>query len=358
MKKLALALPLLLLVPGGARGHALDVAYLEIAADGRQVHASLDLSIEVAEQLGQAGSMRTAAEVAAKAAALSAATLGSGQLQSGGGPCTLAAPSGQLEGVRVHLRQDATCPAEITDLRWPFPFVDAAALDYRVLVKTVMGGAERNFILEPGASTLHVAGEARRGFAAFVAMGFHHIGASPNEWHDAAGFHLASGIDHILFLLALILAGGGVLKTLGTVTGFTVGHSITLGLASFGVVHLPARLTESAIALSIVYVAVEDLIVKEPRHRWRIATAFGLVHGFGFASALTELHLSRGGLFAALLGFNAGVELGQASILALLAPLVLLATRRSARFRLIGGRACALGIAAAGLFWFVQRAFF
>ena len=346
-----------LLAASAARGHALDVAYLEIEAEGARVRASLDLSIEVAGQLAQAGPLSTAAEVQAKGAALARATLGSGEVQSSGAPCSLGNPQASLEGSRVRLALQASCPNEVTDLRWTFPFVDGASLDYRVLVKSVIGGAERNYILEPGASTLRVQGEGRRGFLDFVSMGFHHIGASPAEWRDNTGLHLPAGVDHILFLLALILAGGTVLKTIGTVTGFTAGHSITLGLASFGVVSLPSRLTESAIALSIVYVAVEDLIVSEPRHRWRIATVFGLVHGFGFASALTELHLSRGGLFGALLGFNLGVELGQALIVALLAPLVLLLRRRE-WFRRIGSRACALGIAAAGSFWFVQRAFF
>ncbi len=160
-----------------------------------------------------------------------------------------------------------------------------------------------------------------------------------------------------MFLLALILAGGGLLRTLGTVTGFTVGHSITLALATLDVVRVPGRIAESAIALSIVYVAVEDLVVKEPKHRWRIATAFGLLHGFGFASALTELHLSRAGLASALFGFNAGVEVGQAVIVALLAPAVL-ALRKQKWFAEYGSRACAAAIAAAGTFWFVQRAFY
>ena len=355
--KAALVALLTLLAATAARSHAVDVAYLEVEAQGPRVRAALDVSVEVAEQLAQAGSLRTTAEAQARAPALAHATVGSGELQSSGVACPLGAAQIKVEGGRVRLSIEGACPGEVTDLRWTFPFVDGASLDYRVLVKTVIGGAERNYILEPGASTLRVRGEARRGFLAFVAMGFHHIGASPDEWRDATGWHLAAGIDHILFLLALILGGSTVLKTIGTVTGFTVGHSITLGLASFGLIHLPSRLTESAIALSIVYVAVEDLIVREPRHRWRIATAFGLVHGFGFASALTELHLSRAGLFSALFGFNAGVELGQALIVALLAPIILLLRRRE-WFRRIGSRACALGIAFAGLFWFVQRAFF
>ena len=346
----------LLLTSLAARAHPIDVAYLEVQVEGARVRATLDLSAEVAERLTLVGALRTPEQVSGAGVALYRATLGSGQLDAGGAACLPGASRAEADQGRVRLSVEAVCPAEVNDLRWTFPFVDVASLDYRVLVKAVLAGEERNFILEPGASTLHVAGEPRRNFFQFVEMGIHHIGAAPSEWHDAKGWHLPGGIDHILFLVALILAGGGLLKTLGTVTGFTAGHSITLALATLGIVQLPARLTESAIALSIVYVAVEDLLVREPRHRWRIATAFGLLHGFGFASALTELHLSRSGLFQALLGFNLGVETGQAVIVAILAPLLLIARRRD-WFRRIGARIAAGGIALAGAFWFVQRAF-
>ncbi len=118
---------------------------------------------------------------------------------------------------------------------------------------------------------------------------------------------------------------------LKTVTGFTIGHSITLSLAALGLVRLPARLIESAIALTIAYVAAEDLAKelthKKVRPRWQIAMAFGLIHGFGFARALSDLHLPRSRLLSALVGFNLGVELGQEVVVLIVAPLLWLLYR-------------------------------
>ena len=102
-------------------------------------------------------------------------------------------------------------------------------------------------------------GAAYHGFWEFVLMGVRHIGATPSEWQGKDGLQLPAGLDHILFLLALILCDVSLVPTLKAVTGFTLGHSVTLALATLGIVRLPSRLTESAIALSIAYVAGEDL---------------------------------------------------------------------------------------------------
>ena len=355
MRRSLLALLGAALLARAALAHALDVAYLEANVEGNAVHASLDLSVEIAEPLAAVGKLRTDEAVQANLAALYRSTLGSGVLEAQGAACAAGPPSVTTEGPRIRLKVDLACPREVTDLRWTFPFVDGASLDYRVLVKAVLAGEERNFILEPGASTLRVVGRATRSFWSFVGMGIRHIGAHPDEWRDVNGVHFPAGIDHILFLLALILAGGGLWRTLGTVTGFTVGHSITLAVATLGLLRIPGKPIEIAIAASIVYVALRDVFAKEPsKHGFVIAAVFGLVHGFGFASALTELHLSRSGLASALVGFNLGVEAGQATFVALLAPIVIL-LRRRAWFVKVGSKLCAGAIAAAGLFWLVQR---
>jgi hypothetical protein len=341
--------------------HALDVAYLEVDAQGPRVSASLDLSAEIAEQLSRLGPLRAADALEANAAALFRATLGSGLLEASGAPCSLGAPRARLDetNLRIRISAEARCERDVQDLRWTFPFVDAASLEYRVLVKALLFGEERNFILEPGASTLRVQGERSRSFWSFVAMGIKHIGAHPDEWRDSRGLHLPGGIDHILFLLALILAGGGLWRTLATVTGFTVGHSITLAIATiWPSIAPPSKLIEALIAASIAYVALRDVFSKEPsKHGFAIAAIFGLVHGFGFASALTELHLTRTGLASALVGFNLGVELGQAAIVAILAPVIAL-LRKEEWFRRVGTKACATAIASAGTYWLIQRTLF
>ncbi|PYE53837.1 HupE/UreJ family protein [Deinococcus yavapaiensis] len=184
--------------------------------------------------------------------------------------------------------------------------------------------------------------------AAFVREGVHHIFIGP---------------DHILFVLALILLGGRLRTQVEIITAFTVAHSITLALATLQVVQLPSRLVESVIALSIVIVGLHDLrqlrtggvAVRDPRAMF--AFGFGLVHGFGFASVLSELDLPRQALAWSLAAFNVGVEVGQVTIVLLAAPLLLLlrrsATPRLARNLLMMGAA---GVTITGGFWFVQRA--
>ena len=141
--------------------------------------------------------------------------------------------------------------------------------------------------------------------------------------------HILTGIDHLLFVLALLLLTTGTWRLVKTVTAFTVAHSITLGLATLGIVHVPSRPVEAVIALSIVFVAAE--IVQARRGRaglaaqmpWIVAFIFGLLHGFGFAGALSEVGLPEGHIPVALLFFNLGVEAGQllfvAAVLALVA---------------------------------------
>jgi hydrogenase/urease accessory protein HupE len=179
-------------------------------------------------------------------------------------------------------------------------------------------------------------------WASFVAMGVEHI---------------LTGPDHLLFLLALLALAKGIWPVVKIVTGFTIAHSITLSLAALGLVDVPSRIVEPLIAVTIIWVAVENLLApRRARRRWPIAAVFGLVHGLGFASALTELGLSRVAMVRALVGFNVGVELGQLIFVALVMPPVMwLATPgRIAHLPQI----LSLVVATAGAFWLVQRLLF
>jgi hypothetical protein len=346
----------LLSLSAAALAHPLDVGYLELGGSGGKLRATLDLSAPLAAELAHLGPGDLTEEGAkARAGALVDATL-RGPLMMGGAPCELQRGSAALAGTAVKISVDAACPLTAGPLDWEFPFVRAAPLTFRLLGRAQIDGVDREFILEAGKETLHLEGAPRAGFGQFVWMGVRHIGAAPSEWWGPGGFHFPAGIDHIFFLLALVLAGGGFLSTLKTITGFTAGHSVTLTLATLGWVRLPSRLTESAIALSIAIVAAED-IFRKPRHRWQVAAGFGLVHGLGFASALAALHLERSQLLGALVGFNLGVELGQALILLILAPFIYLLFHQATLKRYVVP-ALAGGVALCGVFWFVQRAFF
>ena len=172
--------------------------------------------------------------------------------------------------------------------------------------------------------------------------------------------HIAIGPDHILFVLGLLLLGGGLARLLKIVTSFTIAHSITLAVASLGLVRVPNRIVEPLIALSIVFVAFETIRAhggERPTHDRRalLAFGFGLIHGFGFASVLAEFGLPREALGWSLAGFNFGVEIGQAVIVLLVAPPLAWLARRSPLVHARLVRVLAFGIAAAGGFWFVQR---
>jgi hypothetical protein len=184
--------------------------------------------------------------------------------------------------------------------------------------------------------------------------------------------HIATGFDHILFLLSLLLPavlvrdGRGWRSALSfrhafvdvakVVTAFTLAHSITLTLAALSIVVLPSRLVEAGIALSVVLASLNNLFPVVADGRWIAAFAFGLLHGFGFAGALHDLGLPAGSLALSLAGFNLGVEAGQLAIVMLFLPLAfaLRSTWAYRRMVFAGGSAVIATVAAA---WFVERAF-
>ena len=169
--------------------------------------------------------------------------------------------------------------------------------------------------------------------------------------------HILLGFDHVLFVVALILRGGRLLSLIAIVTAFTVAHSITLALSVLGLVTLPAQIVEPVIALSIAYVAFENLTMKSVMsRRWAVSFLFGLVHGFGFAGALAEVGLPASGLAAALIGFNLGVEVGQALIVGALLPVIMWLQRFSWEPRLT--KVSSAAIMAVGLALLTERALF
>ena len=186
-------------------------------------------------------------------------------------------------------------------------------------------------------------------------------GAAPSSTWSLAGSmlklgveHILTGFDHLVFLFGLILVGGRLRSLVGVISAFTLAHSLTLALAALSVYTPSPRLVEPAIALSIAYVGVENLFVSDARRRWRITFPFGLIHGFGFAGALREIALPRTQVPAALVSFNAGVELGQLAVLSVALPFVM-AARRAPWFGERGAKALSLAIAAGGLALFAVR---
>jgi hypothetical protein len=169
--------------------------------------------------------------------------------------------------------------------------------------------------------------------------------------------HILTGYDHMLFLFALLIACQQVSSFIKVITAFTLGHSISLALATLGWVEIPSRIVEPLIAVTIIYVAVDNLIRRRAvSHRALLTFAFGLVHGFGFAGALRDMGVgSNGGAVAVpLLAFNSGVEIGQLIVAAAILP-VIWSVEDKPQFAVRWAPACSMVVALAGSYWFVQR---
>jgi len=211
-----------------------------------------------------------------------------------------------------------------------------------LLERLLSAAADRATVEMPDAHSSTGAFEAARSFANFLCLGVKHI---------------LTGYDHLLFLFGLLLVARGFFSSLGIITSFTIAHSITLAVATLHLVQIPSRIVEPLIAASIVFVGIENLLRGDiPTARRVVAFGFGLIHGFGFASALREAGIGSGtgGILLPLFSFNLGVELGQIMVAAAALP-VIWKLRENPMFIARWAPACSAAVVLLGSFWFVQR---
>ncbi|HHH30203.1 MAG TPA: HupE/UreJ family protein [Polyangiaceae bacterium] len=372
-------LGLALLTPARSRAHlgSTKLVWITPAEDGATARVELD-PIDVAyaleapelERPAQAlsrGDVSQAGGLLARGPQIGAWAARVFRLRSDGGVCEAsAAPvtTAPARGLRhrhaVVIRLTFICPEPATAL----VFRDEAIFDSDRQHEAIVNVGGQPTVLRVGRQ--EVALETRRGIVATL-----------RTFLLEGAIHLVTGYDHILFLLTLLLAAGGIARREGlraavrdvalVVTAFTLGHSITLVAAGLDIVSLPSRWVESAIAASIVIVAGWNLVVyrREPdeaappesRGALRaVAGAFGLLHGFGFSSVLRELVSQPGERVAALFAFNVGIELAQLAIVVVTVPWLAWAARRAwYRPVLVFGGSSTIGLV--GLYWFVVRAF-
>jgi HupE / UreJ protein len=358
----------LAVVSGASRveAHAGSATFGDVVVDGRALVWTL--RVRVADLVGPPLGLPLAPgagtrDALAYAAAIEARLARGLAVSSGGVPCALAGSTLAADDARqptVAARFRYACGGEAFVLRYDLFFdVDPLHSGY-----TRISGAD-------GAATTHVFGPRARTLA---------LGAPPSIWRSARQYlalgveHIFTGYDHLAFLTALLLATGLARRTdpggapvanetrpalrevLAIVTAFTAAHSLTLIVSTLRPGLLGTAWVEPAIALSIAYVGIENLVRRAPRRRWMLVFAFGLVHGLGFSSVLREIGLPTRGLLLSLLSFNLGVEIGQLAVVSLVLPLVLGAARRDARaFARWGLGAGSALVAAAGAIWFVLR---
>jgi hypothetical protein len=351
-----------------AHAHKPSDSYLTIEIDGETIAGQWDIALrdlDFAIGLDADGNgALTWDEVRNKHAEIAAYALSRLSLTADGKPCASRVVRHQIDthsdGTYEVLRFSARCDAPVTRLGIAYALFFDIDPQHHGLVNIVSGGHSATGIFSPehAAQEFSVASGGRlREFLAYVRDGI---------WHIWVGF------DHILFLISLLLpavlqrqdgkwrpAAGfrtSFVDVLKIVTAFTLAHSITLTLATLGVVSLPSRWVESAIALSVIVAALNNLYPMVRGRRWIAAFAFGLIHGFGFASVLMDLRLPQGVLALALFGFNAGVEVGQMAIVAIFLPVAYLlrASWFYRRVAFVGGSALIVLLASV---WLVERAF-
>ena len=341
----------LAVVPGRAVAHPVPFSYLDVRLEPNALGGTLVVHvIDAAHELslGQPDSLLDPQVAARHFQRLT--TLLSGRLrlllikESAVITWTRLEAVPERQSLRLHFQiASAGIPASIR--------IDAALFPYdpnhKTFVNVYEGEALTQAILDRSKTTFDYFAGTRQGTFAvvqkFLPSGVHHILIGP---------------DHLLFLIGLLLLGGTFGRLLLIVTGFTVGHSVTLSLAALNLVSPPASVIEPAIALSIIYVGVDNLMVRKGRDlRPWIALAFGLIHGFGFANVLRDMDLPPRALGWSLLSFNVGVEIGQllvvAVVAALLAGVRAWSPEAGRRVAIVGS----VAVIAAGAFWFVERVF-
>jgi hypothetical protein len=303
-------------------------------------------------------------EVRAKHAEMAAYALARLTVDGDGTRCPLKAGEQQVDnhtdGAYTVLHFSVDCAQAPAQLRIGYRLFSDIDPQHRGLLRLEAAGVSRTAIFSPQAATQTFELKAASRWSQFVDYG------GEGVWH------IWQGYDHILFLLSLLLPAVLVWRhrawqpasrfreafvdVVKIVTSFTLAHSITLSLATLGLIALPSRLVESTIAASVVLAALNNVFPVFHGRRWLVAFGFGLIHGFGFASVLADLGLPQDTLVLALVGFNLGVEVGQLSIVALFLPLAFLLRRTAFYRRLIFVGGSVLIAVVAGI-WFAERAF-
>ena len=329
-----------------ALAHTIDKGLATISLDGQSVTYHLLLAISAVNPQGAAGVDLGQPGAPADYSPLLKAVTEKVVISSNGkacAPATHALTPPAHEGGLVTVDVRYVCSEAPRTLEIHDDLFDVMGAQYHTIANVLWPGGSQQFVFMAQARALRVDvadATAPRSAGSFFVLGIEHI---------------LTGYDHLLFLLALILRGGNLWSLFKIITAFTLAHSITLVLAVLNVVALPAGFVEPVIALSIAYVAAENLFLRTAQsHRWAVSFLFGLVHGFAFSSVLRELGLPKEGLIWALLNFNLGVEAGQATAVIVAVPLLLWMRRSQWERRVVA--AISTLVLIVGLALFVERA--
>jgi hypothetical protein len=367
MKRLA-ALLALIVCASGAQAHIASNGFLTASVSGSDVTGAIELAVRDVELAIGVDSNRdgkvTWGELRASGPQLALYVRQHLGLSAQTQACAISFEPLQIndrvDGSYTWLPYTAHCPIAIKQLAIRYTLMEGIDPSHRGLLNLSAGNVIQTGVLGGAQALSSFAVDAPSRWNTFV------------EYLQAGIWHIWSGIDHLLFLLSLLLpavllrrgarwepvprARPALISILKVVTAFTLAHSITLTLAALDVVRLPSRLTESVIAASIIVAALNNIFPIVTDSRARIAFAFGLLHGFGFASVLSDMGLPQGARVISLLAFNLGIECGQLAVVLTVMPVVY-ALRAGKFYRRAIMSWCSAAIASLALVWLLQRAF-
>jgi hypothetical protein len=362
MLRLLIILTLAIFPVRATWAHTQSYGFLSVTLGATSAQGRLELAVRDVDRIHDLDADRngeiTWGEFRSRESEIMAASLDRISIGAPDAPCRLAGEPAMINSrggeSYIVFPFSGTCPAQSGPVMIGYDLLFASDAQHRGLIAVTTSQGTQTFVVTPAAKSVSVDPGQTGGLGqllAFVAHGAHHI------W---------IGYDHILFLITLLIGTFAVsgsarpvkeniYDAIKVVTAFTLSHSLTLGLAAFGILSIPTKLTESLIAITIALAALNNIWPLVSRRLWVVAFGFGLVHGLGFANVLAELDLPRESLLAALFAFNLGVELGQLAIVFAALPLIIFVTRQRSVDRL-ALPAANLAIAAVGALWFADRA--
>jgi hypothetical protein len=372
MNTILLHTVLFILLALPAHAHKPSDSYLSIKVEGKQIHGQWDIALrDLDDAIGldeNGDGAITWGELRSRHDAIATYALPKLTLQADSGACLLGQPTHWVnehtDGTYAVLAFQAECPSP----------PQALDLEYRLFFD--INPQHRGLLLPNANQTTPVIFSPERQRHRILGAA---ESLSPSSFQVLLDFgregiwHIANGFDHILFLISLLLPavlqrverrweavssfGKAFWDVFKIVTAFTLAHSITLVLAALSVIQLPSRWVESAIAVSIILAAANNLYpLFKQEDRYLVAFGFGLIHGFGFASVLADLAFSSRVLIRALIGFNFGIEIGQAMIVALFFPMAY-TLRNSWVYRRITFSMGSAAIIVLASIWTVERVF-
>ena len=360
---------LVLALAGPAQAHKSSDAYLTVQVNGDWITQRMDIALQDLDRDldldANDDKQLSWGELRARWPELEQLVADTVKLSADGQSCTLVQQQApQLDrhsdGAYAVLQQTLHCAGPVRSVAVDYRLFAGSDAKHRGIARILSASAEQSAVLVPteGLKSFRLepnAQEQLRSLGGFIVEGMHHISV---------------GLDHILFLVSLLMVavwrreGSGWVarsspksawrESFKLVTAFTLAHSLTLGLAAAGVLAPPSRWVESLIAASVLVAAIDNLrpFVRGPR--WLMVAVFGLIHGFGFAGPLQALGLQRGNLALPLLGFNLGVEVAQMLLVALILPLAIALRDKPLYGRLLVRPGSAL-IGGLALLWLLER---